>query len=82
MTNEQSTEQLKGKAWTAASRELRNAHHAEWLERLEAQYRKLGLTWTPRPTAEERARAQLDELLAQHPALIDHVAERVVQGDS
>lgn len=66
-------ESLKGKAYTAASRALREAHRQEFNEHLAQAYAEVGIEWKPRLSEEEKAAAQLEELLEKYP----HLAKKV-----
>lgn len=66
-------------AYGAATKRLREAHRDEFNEYQKEEAKKLGIDWSPKPTAEEKARAQFQELLAQHPGLASEVGAAAVQ---
>lgn len=65
------------KAYGVATKKLRDAHRDEFNRLYQAEAKAMGLEWTPRPTASEKARAQLLSLLEEHPDLAAEVADRV-----
>lgn len=69
-------------SYTAASQRLREAHLTEFNLYRQEEAKARGVEWTPRPTADEKAQAELERLLAEHPDLIDTLAERVRAGDA
>lgn len=68
---------LLRKAYGEATAALRESNREEF-DRLYAEKAKaLGVDYTPKPTAEQKAEQQLKELLAAHP----HLAEKVRAGE-
>lgn len=72
---------LRNQLRNQASREILDAHRADFDSKLEALYTKNGLTYRKRLTQEQRqeqknqeksakAKAKLDALLAEHPELL------------
>jgi hypothetical protein len=68
---------LKGKAWTAAARDLREKYTKDWETFLRARYHEYGLDWNPRKTKEQREKDQLAELLERYP----EEAQRILTND-
>lgn len=60
---------LQRKAYGLAQTRLREAHREEFNAFMAEEAKKLGVEWKPKPTEAEKAKAQLDSLLAQHPEL-------------
>lgn len=56
-------------SYTTAMTRLREAHPAEFNQLRQAAAKELGIEWTPRPTDEEKAREQMQALLAKYPGL-------------
>ena len=73
---------LKGKAWTAAARDLREKFKKDWETFLRARYHEYGLEWNPRKTTEEREREQLAELVTKHPDLARQLTQRQIDDDA
>lgn len=57
------------KAYSAATAKVRDAHRDEFNAFMVEEAKALGVDWKPKPTEEEKAKAQLDALLAEHPHL-------------
>lgn len=57
------------KAYGAAQARLRDAHRDEFNVFMQEEAKKLGIDWKPKPNAAQKAKAQLDALLAEHPEL-------------
>lgn len=71
-TDEQIEDQkARSAARSAAASRLREAHRSEHDEYLadEMQYR--GVDWKPKPTPEEKAKADLEKIYAEYPHLKD-----------
>lgn len=77
-----STDSLKGQAFVAANRRLREAHPDEWKELHREEWERRGLKWDPRPTKEEREEQQLRELVAAHPKLARELTQRTIPDDN
>jgi hypothetical protein len=73
---EKNVEALKGQAWTAAARLLREKYQVEWLTLLRQEYAERGLEWNPRKSQEEKDREQLAELIAKYPDLVTELAAK------
>lgn len=65
---------LVRKAYGTATTQLREAHKDEFHTLMKAAAKDLGVDWSPRPTAQEKARKQMMDLLAAHPELAAEVA--------
>jgi hypothetical protein len=65
-------------AYATATKQLREAHLDEFRQLQQAEAQRLGVTdWTPKPTADEKAEAQLAALLAENPALKQRITDEV-----
>lgn len=73
-TPELTDDQKHRKAYGAATQRLREAHKDEFQNYMKDEASKLGLDWSPRKTAEDRAREELRATLAKYPHLIDEVS--------
>jgi hypothetical protein len=65
--------QLLNKAYGVASAALRDGHREEFNKLHQKAAHDLGIEWSPKLTAEERAAQEFDALLATFP----HLAERL-----
>jgi hypothetical protein len=63
------TEQIRAQAYNRALRRLREAHNDTWQALLEEAYREAGIDYKPRLTPEQKAKRQIDSLLAEFPHL-------------
>ena len=63
--------------YVIATRRLRKAHLAEFNNYRVEEAKKRGIEWSPPLTADEKAREELDRLLAEHPTLLEDLADRV-----
>jgi Zn/Cd-binding protein ZinT len=70
---EHSEVQKKRAAYSAAETRLREKYAAEFKEMVNEEAAARGVTYTFRKTEEERAAAQLADLLAKHPNLAAQV---------
>jgi hypothetical protein len=66
------------KAYSLATKRLREAHQDEFNGLYTAEAKKLGHEWTPRPSDEQKAVEELDTILAKFP----HLKERLVGPES
>jgi hypothetical protein len=57
------------KAYGLAQTRLREAHREEFNAFMAEEAKALGIEWKPKPTDEEKAKAELDKILAAHPGL-------------
>lgn len=64
-------------AYSLASQELRQTYQKEFNALRAKHSADLGVEWTPRPSKDEKARAELDRLLAENPTLVEELASRV-----
>lgn len=65
---------LRSQAYNTATRLLRDRHRDEFTELVKAEAEKLGVTYTPRLTAEQRAEQKMQALLEEFPNLKAKVA--------
>jgi len=72
-TTQKTEQQLKAEARNAAQNVLNENHRDELRDLTKAEFEKRGLTYAPRKTDEEKAKEQLDKLLAQYPNLVQTV---------
>ncbi len=63
----------KRAAYSKATTRLRNENRQTFDALLGEEYSKVGLTYTPRPSEEEKAKAEVQRLLAAYPALAAEV---------
>lgn len=68
---------LLRKAYGNATTELRENYKSEFQDLYTKHARALGVDYTPRPSAEEKAEQELQALLAAHP----HLREKIAGGD-
>lgn len=66
---EETEQETKRKAYSRATTRLRNENPTLWNEVLKDEYAKVGIEWEPKPTEEQKAKAQIEALLAAHPEL-------------
>lgn len=66
---------LLRQAYGTANTRLREAHRSEFDELYSLAAEELGVTYTPRLTAEQKAEQELKDLLEKHPHLADKVIE-------
>jgi len=69
MADETDNKTLIRKAYGAATTRLRDNHRAEFNDLMKKEAENLGVEWSPRPSADERAEQELLDLLAKNPAL-------------
>jgi hypothetical protein len=77
MTEEQKKERSNAlrKAYSNATTRLREAHRTEFDELYSAEAEALGVDFTPKPSAEQKAEQQMEKLLHQYP----HLREKIVE---
>ena len=63
------------KAYQQATADLRKNHRDEFNELRKQHAASLGHDWTPKPSEAERARQQVQTLLAQHPELAEEFGQ-------
>lgn len=68
-TAAQTRQQALNAASGAASKRLKEAHLQEWNTYMAEEAARRNQRWTPKPSAEEKARQELQRLLAEHPGL-------------
>jgi hypothetical protein len=59
----------RSKAYSAATARLREGHRQEFDGYLTEEMAKFGLVYTPKPTEAEKAKSEIEKLLALHPEL-------------
>lgn len=64
----------KRQAYSNAEKALREKHQDEFRDLVKAEAQKLGVEYKFRPSAEERAAAEMEALLAKFPGLREKVA--------
>lgn len=81
LSNEERNSRLK-KAYSNATSRLREEQRNEFDRLYSEEAKKLGVVYTPKPTAEQKAKQELEDLLAKFPhlrdQLVNHTAEAVV----
>jgi ABC-type branched-subunit amino acid transport system ATPase component len=66
---------LLRQAYSTATQKLRESRRTEFNQMYAEEAEKLGVVWSPRQTAEQKAEQTFDELLAEFP----HLKERLAQ---
>lgn len=72
-----SDKNLIRKAYSVATTRLREEHRPHFLKLMAEEAEKLGVKWKPRPTSEEKAKADLQKMLTDNPALAEYVVELI-----
>lgn len=67
------TSNSKREAGYEATRRLREKHHDEWITLRNEEYTKRGIPVPP--SADEKARAQLERLIKDHPDVVAEVLQ-------
>lgn len=75
-TDDKATKQRR--AYGLAMTRLREAHREEFNTFMAEEAEKLGVEWKPKPTEEQKAKAQLDAILASHPGLREQIEAQPV----
>lgn len=65
------------KAYGNATTRLREEHRAEFDALYSQEAEALGVDYTPKPTPEQKAAAEIDDLLERFPTLRDRFTERL-----
>lgn len=73
-TPEERESAAKREAHSRATTRLRNEYRTRLNEITKEEMKARGIDWSPKPTEEEKAAAQVAELLAAHPSLRDQFA--------
>jgi len=73
MTSEERDKRLQ-KAYTAATQALREAHRDEFHTLYSKHAEEQGVEWSPRLTAEQKAKQEFDRLVRDYPSLLDQAA--------
>lgn len=83
MTDEATNDKqkLQRQAYSKATTRLREAHRTEFDSLLSQEAEQLGIEYRPKPTPEQKARQQMQELLESHPHLREEFSE-TAQPDS
>jgi len=68
-TEQKSKDTLQREAYSAATKRVRESHRDEFNTFMVEEMKARGLDWAPKPTAEEKAEAELQRILAEHPGL-------------
>lgn len=77
---ERTEEQVKNSLYSKATTTLRERHREEFQTILAAAYKEAGLEYKRRLSPEEKARAEIERLLAEHPTLGLKVVEEPQTG--
>lgn len=85
MADEKTSEQIdeqkaRAAARSAAASRLREAHRSEHDEYLADEMQKRGIDWKPKPTPEEKAKAELEKIYSEYPHLKEDRPEADVEG--
>lgn len=70
-TVEMSRDEALKQSYSAASSRLRDAHLDEFNRLRQEEAKNRGHDWTPPPTEEQKAAAELESILERHPGLRD-----------
>lgn len=62
---------LRSAAYSAANKRLRESNPEQFKQFVGEEMKARGVDWTPRLTPAERARAEVQRLLTEHPELAD-----------
>lgn len=66
-----------GQAYSAAQKELREAHKDEFNGYYQKQCALRGIEWTPRKSKAEQALDTIQDLLTEYPGIAEALAERL-----
>jgi aspartyl/asparaginyl beta-hydroxylase (cupin superfamily) len=69
-----SKDTLMSRAYSAASRRLREGHQDEFNDYMVEETERLGIKWTPKPTPQDRALQEITKLLETIPGLAEKLA--------
>jgi hypothetical protein len=79
MAKEATRQSTLAKAQRNADKALRQAHADEWNEHMRAAAAAEGISdWTPPVSAEQKAKAKIEALLAEHPGLADQIGAQTL----
>jgi hypothetical protein len=70
-------DKLMGQAYSAAQRDLREAHKDEFNGYYQKQCADRGIEWTPRKSKAEQALDTIQDLLTEYPGIAEALAERL-----
>ena len=76
-TDQAEKDKLMGQAYSAAQRDLREAHKDEFNGYYQKQLAERGIEWTPRKSKQEQALDQILTLLQENPELAERLIERL-----
>lgn len=79
-TSSNDEQKARAAARSAAASRLREAHRSEHDAYLADEMRKRGIDWKPKPTPEEKAKAELARILEEYPHLKEGRPEASVEG--
>lgn len=77
-TTDEAREKALRQAYGKATQQLREAHRDEFNDLYSKAASDAGYEWKPKPKAEDKAREQMQSLLAEFP----HLADELAQGSS
>lgn len=69
-------------AYSAATKRLRESHREEFNTLQKEEAAKQGIDWSPKPTKEERALAEVQRLLDENPGLVDRLSQSAAPADT
>ena len=81
LSNEDRNALLK-QAYSISTSRLREENRAEFDRLYIEEAAKLGVTYTPKPTPEQKAKQELEDLLAKFPHLRDSLVNETVNGSA
>jgi hypothetical protein len=68
----------KNQARSNAEKELRDHHPDEWAQLMTTHHQRLGVTWNPRLTDEQKAAKQVETLFENYPEVRDQFVTSVL----
>ena len=75
-----STKKAKSDAYGAAVTRLKDENRGRFNELVGEEMAKRGIEWSPRPTAEEKAAAEIKRLVSENPNLVGNAEVRAALG--
>ena len=75
--NQADRDKAMGQAYSAAQKELREAHKDEFNGYYQQQCAARGIEWTPRKSKAEQALDTIQDLLTEYPGIAEALAERL-----
>lgn len=73
-----SREQLKSKAYSAATTRIRQEYRDGWNRILQEEYQKVGISWQPPLTEAQKALQTVAELMERHPEIVPVIQAHTV----